>query len=252
MSRLLALFFLPPLNFFFLFLLGIALRPRRRRLGNAFIGLGAALYVLCSVPGISIAMINALEDHTRALTAEDPRVAAQADAIVVLGAGRVLGAPEFGGGNTVQKGAFERLRFAERLAKASGKPVLLTGGSPGGAGESEAELMKDVMERDFTTPVKWIETRSVNTMENARYSAQILLPLGIKRIVLVTHAAHMKRALYSFERVGFMVLPAPVSFLSTEVSLADPKMYLPSPQAMAVASDVFHEWIGLLWYKFRF
>ncbi|MGZ3741484.1 MAG: YdcF family protein, partial [Bdellovibrionota bacterium] len=175
-----------------------------------------------------------------------------ADAIVVLGAGRVLGAPELGGKNTVQKGAFERLRYAARLYKVNGKPVLLSGGAPGGNGESEAELMKDVLEQDFNTPGKWTETKSVNTIENARFSRDILFPLGVKRIYLVTHAAHMLRAKYSFEKVGFTVIPAPVGFLSAELDYTDPRIYFPNPQAIAVAFDVWHEWVGLLWYKVRF
>lgn len=53
-----------------------------------------------------------------------------------------------------------------------------------------------------------LEERSRNTRENARFSAAVLLPQGRARVLLVTSALHMPRAVALFEAQGFAVLPA--------------------------------------------
>ena len=63
-------------------------------------------------------------------------------------------------------------------------PVLVTGGSVYG-GETEARLMREVLERELGVPVRWAESRSRTTHENAKYSAEMLRAEGIDRIVIV-------------------------------------------------------------------
>ena len=96
-----------------------------------------------------------------------------ADAIVVLGAGSYLKAPEYGADTVGEAGLF-RLRYAARLQRETGRPVLVTGGKPQGNTLSEAEQMKAVLENEFHVPVKWTEGESNNTLENARFTQRIL------------------------------------------------------------------------------
>jgi uncharacterized SAM-binding protein YcdF (DUF218 family) len=51
-----------------------------------------------------------------------------------------------------------------------------------------------------------LEDRSLNTAENARFSAALLTELGAQRIFVVTCDFHMRRALSEFGRLGFDVL----------------------------------------------
>ena len=62
--------------------------------------------------------------------------------IVVLGAGRERGDPAWESDQPSHL-ASERLRYAARLAKASGLPLLLTGGLHYGQPPSEAALMAE-------------------------------------------------------------------------------------------------------------
>ena len=173
-----------------------------------------------------------------------------ADAIVVLGASRQGQDPGWG---TEQPGiaAIERLRYAARLARASGLPVLLTGGAPMTSGPSETQLMQQVLEQDFGIQATWLEHESRTTWENALYSAEILKSHGIKRVVLVTQAWHMPRARWSFERVGLEVITAPLGTLS-----AAPAYPLGGrvPQAGALfnSSILAREIIGLIGYRLRY
>ena len=103
---------------------------------------------------------------------------ARADAIVVLGSGRERGDPAWGSDQPTGIG-LERQRYAARLAKASGLPVLTTGGLHYGSPPSEAQLMADSLHDDFGVQVRWKEEQSRTTWENAKMTADILLPLGI-------------------------------------------------------------------------
>ena len=112
--------------------------------------------------------------------------------MVILGGGVRRNAPEYGG-DTLGRLTLERVRYGARVARVTGLPVLVTGGSVLG-GEPEAKLMKDSLEQEFGVGVRWAETRSRNTHENAVRSAEILRAAGIDRVVLVAHAVDMPRA----------------------------------------------------------
>ena len=99
------------------------------------------------------------------------RGAQDAQAVVILGGGVRRDAPEYGG-DTLATLTLERVRYGARVARLTGLPVLVSGGSVLG-GEPEAKLMAASLEREFGVPVRWVETRSRTTHENAVLSARI-------------------------------------------------------------------------------
>jgi uncharacterized SAM-binding protein YcdF (DUF218 family) len=174
--------------------------------------------------------------------------APKAQAIVVLGSGKYPKAPEYGG-DTVNSTGLARLRYAASLHRQSGLPILVSGGSPDGGKIDEAQIMIQVLEREFSVPVIWSEGKSANTLENARLSGQILLKAGIKRIYLVTHAWHMPRARLAFEHAGFEVVAAPTAFATQgPLSLAH---VIPDAGALLNSALFFREVIGTVWYRLR-
>ncbi|MGH8640707.1 MAG: YdcF family protein [Burkholderiales bacterium] len=178
----------------------------------------------------------------------DPAADSSGQAIVVLGGGTYYKAPEYGG-DTVRAQTLVRLRYAARLQRVLGKPVIVTGGSPEGSLVGEAQLMKGVLQQDFQVPVQWVEQRSINTLENARLSYRLLKPAGIERVYLVTHAWHMRRARLAFESAGFAVIPAPTRFATRfELTVVD---FLPRVEALYDSSRFFHEILGIVWYYVR-
>jgi uncharacterized SAM-binding protein YcdF (DUF218 family) len=56
------------------------------------------------------------------------------------------------------------------------------------------------------------ESRSRNTFENAVETRRLLAREGIDRVLLVTSALHMPRAVALFRCAGFDVVPAPADF----------------------------------------
>ena len=206
---------LPPGIFLLLLAFAWWLRRSRPRLAGVCFALGFGGLWLISLPVMVEWGARALET-TPPLAREDwSSLAQHADAIVVLGSGRERGDPAWGTDQPTGTG-LERQRYAARLAKASGLPVLTTGGLHYDTPPSEAQLMAVSMQDDFGVTVRWKEERSRTTWENAQMSAEILLPQGIKRVVVVTQAWHMPRSVWSFEKAGFTVVPAPVGFLGVD------------------------------------
>jgi len=239
---------LPPFSFFILFLAGWLLALRWPRTGRVVIGLTLVLaFVLCTVVGANL-VVRPLEAMTAPLPAS---ARSGAQAIVVLSAGTIRRAREYGGSDIPDHVALARLRYAAKLQHETGQPILVSGGvvSLDGRGPSLAAGLAAALREDFGTPVKWLEEKSTNTAGNATESAKILIGAGVRRVLLVTDAAHMPRAASQFRRAGFDVIEAPTLFLSARSEgLLD---FLPSEEGLRRARTALYEWLGLLWYRIR-
>jgi len=243
-TNLVAAALLPPLVLVILLAAGLALQRRRPRLGTSLILLAtAALYVL-STPWVGGLLLKTLEISTPV----SPAHLQSADAIVVLGGGRRTDEAEYGG-DTLNSLSLERLRYAVRLHRASGLPLLVTGGKPGPGTLAEGRLMQQILQNEYALSPAWIEAASLTTWDNARLSAPLLKQAGARRIVLISHAWHLRRAVPLFEAQGLVVIPAGIQFSSTRVdSVMD---LLPTPVGLRDSTFALHEWLGILWYKLR-
>jgi uncharacterized SAM-binding protein YcdF (DUF218 family) len=139
------------------------------------------------------------------------------------------------------------------LSRQTGLPILAAGGKVLDDNQpSEAEVMANVLIHEFNVLVRWQEKRSRNTAENALYSRQVLQSEPVDRILLVTHAFHMKRAMNEFQRVGFTVQAAPTAYFSNSDNKFELLDFIPSPAALVISSFVLHEYLGMLWYQIRY
>ncbi|WP_191831441.1 YdcF family protein [Pseudomonas fluorescens] len=239
---------LPPGVLFLLLIAAWWLRRSWPRLSALCFVLGLGGLWAMSLPIVVERSARLLESEPALSHEQWAQLAAQADAIVVLGAGRERGDPAWDYIDQPTGVAMERMRYAAQLAKASGLPLLTSGGLHYGTPPSEAQLMADALRRDLGVSVRWKEERSRTTWENAHMSAQILLPQGIKRVVVVTQAWHMQRSRWSFEQAGFTVIPAPVNFLGRDHARPFGG-WLPESKAMWQSSQLLNEAVGLLGYR---
>lgn len=229
---------------------GIAIWRRRPRLGRLIVSGTTAGLILCAMPGVSGVVMGLIERSTSAIRLEDPGLTTRADAIVVLGGGRILGAQEYSGQDTASSSSFLRLRYAMEIQRKTGKPILISGGKPGSlVGPSEARLMDNALRDSLGGQAKWIEERSENTAENAQFSFNILHAQGIDRIFLVTHAWHMPRAMRAFRRVGFAVVSAPMDFSSDKGGGGTFSNWIPSSGGLDMSYLAMHEGMGMIWYR---
>ncbi len=232
---------MPPTGLLWVVLVGlIVLRPRRR-LGVVLIAIGfAGLYAL-SLPAVCGALISGLEDA--GVTAAD---IPPPSAIIVLGAdGERTPDPKV----AAEPGplSMQRLAGAALKARETDLPVLITGGSVGDEQPPVATLMANAFRNVFGLPVRWEETRSENTCENAKFSAGILRRDGIPSAYLVTHSWHMPRALLSFADAGYPVIPAPLKAeVNEDNGIYD---YLPHTTSWIRSFYALHEWVGLIAYR---
>ncbi|MGR6738837.1 YdcF family protein [Pseudomonas chlororaphis] len=238
---------LPPGLLLLLLLFAWWFRRSRPRLAGVCFALGLGGFWLMSLPVMVEWGAGALESEPALTQSQWSTLAEQADAIVVLGSGRERGDPAWGADQPTGVG-LERQRYAARLAKASGLSILTSGGLHYGTPPTEAALMAESLLNDFDVKVRWQEGRSRTTWENAQFTAQVLEPQGVKRIVLVTQAWHMQRAVWSFEQAGFTVVPAPVGFLG--VDNARPLGgWMPEFKSIWQSGQLLNEAVGLVGYK---
>src|SRR5208282_5554039 len=153
---------LPPGGSLLLGCVGLALLGRAPRAGRALIAAGLGTLLLLSVPLVGDLLNRLAERYPPLDLAHRP----SADVIVVLAGGvrRNAAGEEHA---VVQGETLERLAYAARLARLTGLPLLLSGGSVE-PGEAEARIMQRTLRADFALDARWLETRSRTTRENAR------------------------------------------------------------------------------------
>jgi uncharacterized SAM-binding protein YcdF (DUF218 family) len=94
-----------------------------------------------------------------------------------------------------------------------------------------------------------VEDKSLNTDENARFSATILKTAHVQKIVLVTEAGHMPRSVSLFQAQGLEVVPAPTSFTPSPPDL--PYKLIPSMTSFHASWFALYEIIGQVWYRIK-
>ncbi len=235
-----------PLSLALLGLLAAVLLWRRRpRLARTLAGVALLWLWLWSTPFVAEQAAATLE---RAHPPVAPEALPRADAIVLLG-----GLLEPGPPSPDLNAAADRAWFAARLWHAGRAPRLLCSGGLAPlsrASAPECPAVADLL-RDLGVPGEAItvEAESRTTAENARATAALLQP-G-ERVLLVTSARHMPRALSAFRRAGIDAIPAPTDHAWRPQRPFSITALLPSPAALALSTTVWHEWLGGLWYSLK-
>lgn len=221
------------------------LQRKRWAVGLACTGF-ATLWV-ASLPVVALALAAPLEDKYPALTAQAAPIA---DAILVIG-GALSGAepprrPTFNLGP-----AAGRVWHTAQLYRAGkARWVIVAGGNQPGQEHEQVEADAIVeMLGGLGVPRDAIrmEGLSRNTRENAVNSLPLVQSVGAKRILLVTSALHMPRALKTFAKAwsGYGIELIPVT---TDVEPRTPRFllrpWLPDASALAFVTRIIKEYAG--------
>ena len=192
-----------------------------------------------------------------------------ADAIVVLGGGTVTkSSPR----QIVEvNNAGDRVIYAVQLYRDGAADKILVGGSYiswrdgqvilDGVVSSPASEMAELMKMyDIPDEALILQDRSLNTAEEAVEDAKILRELGCSKILLVSSATHMRRAVPLFEKQGLEVIPAPTDYGFSDQEWEnqlrfDPSTFftfiIPTSSNMDTLQGALKEYLGYFVYKLR-
>jgi uncharacterized SAM-binding protein YcdF (DUF218 family) len=233
LKKLITHFILPPGLLIIAFaVLGISTKRKLAKL----LAFSFALFVyLLSVEPIKDLLYKPLED------AYPVPSKPEGDAIVILGGGAY---------NTgiLKEDSTKRLLTGFVLHKQTNLPIILSGGASIGA-LPEAEVMKGLLLTLGVDKGKiYTEVNSKDTEENAQEVKKLCERLRCKRVVLVSSAYHMKRAVLAFQKAGLEVVPYPTDFKrDMRYNLYS---LLPKMGVFADSYKALREYLGLVWYSF--
>lgn len=198
---------LPPVPFIVLALAGAALARRRPRASRWLVIAGClGAWFSCTAGAARWVEQSFLDEPAPLAAAQRAGLKARAAAgeplaIVVLGAGMDARPSEYASPD-LGNASLKRLRYGLWLGRETGIPVAASGGRGWAATDpavpAEAARMAEVARDEFGAPLRWIETDSRDTHENAVDTLALLQPAGVRGIVLVTHGSHMPRAVREF------------------------------------------------------
>ena len=234
-------------------LLTLALILRRKTAW--MIGLTVAALVILTLAGnrwIAFSLVRSLERQYPPID-----LPVQADAIVVLGG--ATEAISFPRQIPEVNGAGDRVIYAAYLYREGAAPLVLVSGGRidwyGPAESSQAQEMAALLVFMGVPQGQIIlEENARNTAENAQFSAELLRQMGAKRILLVTSAMHMPRAVPLFESLGMDVIPSPADYIVSDVEWeslvhAGPAAqiinFLPSAGSLNLTTNALKEYLGI-------
>jgi uncharacterized SAM-binding protein YcdF (DUF218 family) len=227
---------------------GLVASARWPRAGRAVAAGGALLLWVAALPPVGTALLQTLEsEHPPTPVAQTP----SADAIVVLGG--AVGAPQPPRLHPDLVGTSDRAWHAARLYRAGKAPVVIASGGTLPWADSvaaEASVMERLLQSWGVPPADvLVEGKSATTRQNAVYTARLARERGLDRLLLVTSASHMPRALRAFRAVGLDVAPAPTDYRG--VRSPGSFSLLPEAEALDASTAAIHEWVGRLYYRWR-
>ncbi|HEY3344246.1 MAG TPA: YdcF family protein [Anaerolineaceae bacterium] len=244
--------FVYPLGLVSLLLVAALAVGRRPRVRNAALIISLALIWIGGNRWVADALIRSLE--WRYLP---PAALPHAEAIVVLGGG--TDPMVYPRSTTEINSAGDRIIYAARLYKQGAAPHLLLSGGyitwTEDRPSTPAQEMADLLHlMDVPDTALWLQNHSQNTYEDALYSSQMLKEKGITRVILITSAMHMPRAVELFRADGIDVIPAPTDYSVTAADFRSltwdslPGFLInlvPDVSSLRGTSTVLKEYIGL-------
>lgn len=239
-SKLFTYLILPP-GIFIVILFAASIYAKRYK---KFFLFSAIVFYLLSNTVISNILLSPLEKPYA-----KPSNIKDADMVVVLGGGRIKGSSNL----PLSQSAFKRVMWGLMIAKQKNLPLLFSGGGIDTKFSEADAFIQTLNELSKYLKIKidkkqiLIEDKSLNSFENAKYTKKILQRRGVlnPKIILVTSACHMKRAIKLYRYFGIKVVPSATDFLINQKKYNFFDM-LPHMGALKRSYMALHEYFGIL------
>jgi uncharacterized SAM-binding protein YcdF (DUF218 family) len=211
--------------------------------------LGIVILIICSLPIISNYLTYLLEKDFRP---KDITSIEKADAIVVLSGmvTNVKGDKEFKYEFT---GSVDRILAGIKLIEKNKAPylILTRGKVPWSKGKPEGEILLDFVLNYGIEKQKIILTENVQNTDQEAKAVKKLFPNKDQKIILVTSAFHMPRAIKVFQAAGVDVVPFPVDFRSSNQKFSLMNL-IPQASAFDNTSHFIREMQGRIYYQLKY
>ena len=225
--------------------------PKTLTSGRRLLAGVLALYLLFSLPAGSRLVVAPLAWGFRPI--ESAADARGANTVVVLDGGTTRW--DAAGRLVERVNEASALRAIEvlRVAALLDHPlIIVTGGLatpiPGWSLEGEL-LRQEVVQGGIPADRVVLDPTSRNTRAHAVTVTRLLRQRGITRFVLVTSAAHIRRAVAAFRVEGADPVPSPAKTQSE--SAQGWRAFWPSPSALVASEASMHDYLGLCYYWWR-
>jgi uncharacterized SAM-binding protein YcdF (DUF218 family) len=230
--------------FLILLLLALAFVWRRRpRAATVFfvLGIGWLFFAGCGP------LTGTLLANLQSGFAPDVSQWGKRNVIILLGAGTVRS-----GAGAIEPSLYANgriLRAAElyRSCKATGGDckVEVSGGDAMKLKQAEADVYAITLDRVGVPREDMIlEANSMNTFQNAQFSKPLLMTYGADKVVLVSSAVHLKRAVLYFAHFGIRGDAVRGDYVTARYD------WLPGSDNLAYADFAIHEYVGIARYHF--
>lgn len=215
---------------------------QQQKAGKISILIGWATLLLLSLQPIADRLLSPLEQHYPTLNS-----ISHADYIVILGGGYTYN-PQWAPSSNLINNSLARVNEGIRQLQLNPSARLIFTGAaainnPVSAAQVAANVAKSlgVSKQQIIT----LDTPR-DTREEAKAVAQLV---GGHRLILVTSANHLPRALSFFKGQGLSPIPAPANQLALQSPLNPWEKALPSPLYLSHSERVWYEYLGQLWQK---
>jgi len=228
----------------------VCLSLAHRKAALALSVLGFVGLWLGSTPFVANSLVGLLERDYPALTAQ---ATPSADAILVLGGAIGAARPPYRPNLSLTSSSTRVLHAAELYHAGKARWVVVAAGNRPEAADFQVEadaIAQFLQELGVPASAIRLERQSRNTRENAALVEPLLRTLGAKKVLLVTSAMHMPRAMRTFSVVwksrDIELIPAVTDLRTMHGPITQPRMWLPSLDALVSVTGALKEFAGMV------
>ncbi len=217
---------------------------QKHKSGVLFVFLSLSGIFLISFQPVSSRLLLPMEREYTAFLPVDETI----DYVMVLGSGHVVD-DQLPPTSELSRTALMRLSEGIRIARMYPGSKLILSGYAGGTDSSHARMMARVaLALGVAKPDIVLLENAKDTWEEAR---QVATFIDQKKLVLVTSASHMKRALSEFHSAGLDPIPAPTNYLAQSEIKQPWEKYAPRARYLEQTEAYWYEQLGLWWKHIR-
>ncbi len=220
---------------------------RKQKTARFFFILSVSWFLLVSTPLIPNFLVQHLEEQYPVISLAELRDTNQPVHILVLGAGHSNN-ENLPATTRLSEEALAKITEGIRLHRQIPGSIIITSGFKGRGTDAQATVSAEaaVLLGVDAANIKR-QTNPGNTLQEATAYKKVYGDSA--RLIVVTSAIHMPRAMVLFRKAGLQPIPAPVNFIVGKRVKPDYWFWLPSSKNIEKTEKAIHEYVGLIWYK---